>query len=195
MASVQSDQNEQSKENQGTQVEENPLLFINRYSKEPFSRHHGPTRTAVNVHVQRTIRKKKQHDAMMRLKSSEFSKRLLKHGIAEMDPDRDVASLHQNSTYLNHHPIQTPSRSDDTKLQSAPEHILEAQFDRQRQAGNSNQIRTSQLVTVEIPAPFPDTLIPLPHSKSRSVEIALAFCKSVPRRVAVNLLLGGWSLE
>jgi len=194
MTPVLSDQDEQSKEGQGAQAEENSLLFINRCSEDPISRYHGPNRKAVSVHVQRTIRKKKQHNAMVRLKSREFSKGLLKYRIAKMDADTDVASPHQTSTCLNHYPMQIPSRPDATKLQSVLEHNLEAQFDLQPQARNSNQTRTTQLVTVETPAPFPDTVIPLPQSQSRSAGIALAFCESVPHPMSVNLLWGG-SLE
>ena len=186
MTPVHSDKDEQSKETQGMQAEETPLLFINRCSKEPIGRCQGPSRTAVSVHVQRTIRKKKQHDAMMRLKSREFSKGLFKYRIAKTDVDGDVASPHQSSIHTDDYPFQRPSWSEATMLQSTPEHNLETQFNIYRQVGSSNQIWTSQFVTVETSAPFSDTVIPLSPSQSRSAEIALRFCESVPCLMAFN---------
>lgn len=191
--SVQSDQDVQSKATQDLHAVENPLLFINRYSKEPIDKRHGPNRTAVSVHVQRTIRKQKQHDAIMRLKSREFSKGLLKYRIAGIDVGKDFSRLHQGSTCPSHHSTQIPSRSDITKLQSAPEHNLVAQFDLQRYIGNSNPTGISQLVTFDTVAPLSDTLIRLPNLQWRSAEVAFAFCESASRLVTVNILLGGLS--
>jgi hypothetical protein len=141
MTKSRSNEDDRIEETQATPTEKSPLLFINHYREGPTTRRSGPDRTTVGVHVQRTIRKKKQHDIMMRLNSRELTGAIPRYRGVREDADNRVVSPHQ-------------------------------------QAGDGDQIAHHRHFTIPTPAPPSNAVIPSPHARSRSGEIAFKFCES-----------------
>ena len=182
------DEDDRIEETQATPTEKSPLLFINHYREGPTTRRSGPDRTTVGVHVQRTIRKKKQHDIMMRLNSRELTGVIARYRGVREDADNRVISPRQHSVYPIHHPLQTPSIPTVRNLHFTFERNLATQFHLQRQNGDGDQIAHHRHFTIPTPAPPSNAVIPSPHPRSRSGEIAFKFCESSSQLVVFGSL-------
>ena len=178
-------QGAQNDQAQSMQSEQHPLLFINRFSNESIKGCHGPSRTAVSVHVQRTIRRQKKQDSLTRLRSREVSKGFLKHQLAIIDDEAVSGPLLRTPSPLIHYSRQAPSASNDKTLLSDSRRD---QCDLQSERATSSRVQTiSHIITPEPSTAAFDNKTSLPQPQSMSAMVALEFCKSSPALVGVGL--------
>jgi hypothetical protein len=168
-----------------TLTDEEPLLFINRYSKDPLGRRRKTNRSAIGKHVQYVIRRRKKHYAMVSLNTRGFSDEGLIWRTKEARGDRVVSSATQHATSFSRPAAPDQSCSDAAKKQLRAKSHSQARSD--LQSWWNTKVQGLLHSGVKGHGPLSDILMSLPEPQAMVAPPALAYCKSFSPSTALSL--------